>query len=176
MSAPEAKPVSAAPRPRVRVVGFGNPDAGDDAAGLMAVREVRARLHGTAGVDVVEAGPASKLLDLMDDVEAVVAVDAVRFPDGPHRPGKVVRAEAGPAGLPAELGAALSSHGLGLADSIAIAGALGTVPDVVFLGIEAEDVAMGKPPSQRVAAAIPELVGMIEREVRRLLDDEREKR
>jgi hydrogenase maturation protease len=166
VNAPEAR------RTRVRVVGFGNPDAGDDAAGLIAVREARARLRDVPGVEVLEAGPASKLLDLMDDVEAVVAVDAVRFADGPRRPGEVVRAEAGPAGLPAELGTAISSHGLGLAESIAIAGALGTVPDVVFLGIEADDVAMGRPPSQRVAAALPELVRLIECEVRRLLEDE----
>ena len=65
---------------RVRVIGCGNPEAGDDAVGLLAVRAARASLP--SSIDVVEAGLALRVLDLLDGVDAVVVVDAVRAPEG----------------------------------------------------------------------------------------------
>ncbi|MGE5225599.1 MAG: hydrogenase maturation protease [Planctomycetaceae bacterium] len=140
---------------RARVIGCGNPHAGDDAAGLLVAAALRDRVP--EGVEVVEAGPASRVLDLLDGVDVAIVVDAVRSPGGERAPGTLVRAEAGPDGLPASLRSSLSSHGLGVAEAVALAAALGRAPRVVVHGVEAADVGVGSPPSAPVAAALPRL-------------------
>jgi hydrogenase maturation protease len=133
---------------RVRLIGCGNPDAGDDAAGLEVVRRLRARVP--PAVDVVEAGPATRVLDLLDGVASVVVVDAVRGTDGRRSPGALVRLDGSPEALRSSLASSLSSHGIGLAEAVGVASALGTAPRVVFHGVEVQDVAIGAPLSAAV--------------------------
>jgi hydrogenase maturation protease len=144
---------------RVRVIGCGNLDAGDDALGILAVRAARERLPGD--VDVVEAGVAVRLLDLLDGVDAVVIVDAVRSHRPRRRIGTMVRAEASPRGLPAEIRGTMSSHGVGVADAVGLAGELGPLPRITFLGLEANGMEMGHGLSAGVAATMPALVDAI---------------
>ena len=148
---------------RVRVIGCGNPEAGDDAVGLLAVRALRGRVP--PEVEVVEAGPAVRVLDLLEGADTVIVVDAVRAPAGGRAHGTVLRAEAGADGLPAELRGSLSSHGLGLAEALGLAAALGRMPRVVFIGVEAADVTVGRPLSPPVASALPTLVDLVVAEV-----------
>jgi hydrogenase maturation protease len=150
---------------RVRVIGCGNPDAGDDAVGLLAVREARGSLP--RGVDVVEAGLALRILDLLDGVDAVVVVDAVRG-SFDRKPGALIRAEGGPDGLPAEIRSSVSSHGLGIPEAVALAGEVMPLPAVVFLGLEASDLEIGHALSPAVRAALPGLVEAIVAEVEEL--------
>ena len=147
----------------VRVVGVGSPGAGDDAAGVLAVRRVRAELE-RLGVEVVEIAAAAHLLDALQGVDAVLVVDAVRAPG--LRPGALVRVEAGPEGLPVELGGSLSSHGLGVAEAVALAAALPEPPRVVVLGVQVAEARAGAPVSDPVAAALPELAARVLAEAR----------
>ncbi|HTG47000.1 MAG TPA: hydrogenase maturation protease [Actinomycetota bacterium] len=140
----------------VRVIGCGNPDAGDDAAGLVAAEEVARRAPD--GVEVVLARDPLRLLDLLEGARRVIVVDAIRAPDGGRTPGAVIRAEAGPDGLPAAVRSSLSSHGLGIAETIGIAAAIGDAPPIVFHGVEAGNVRMGSAMSADVRAALPLLV------------------
>lgn len=156
---------------RVRVIGCGNPDAGDDALGLLAVRRVGERLGSKAGVECVEAGMAHRVIDLLEDISAAVIVDAVRTPDGSREPGTLVRVQVGAKEMPREVERALSSHGLGLGDSLGMAAVLGRTPRVVFLGLEVGNVEMGQPLSHEVHAALPGLAVVIENEVARLLNE-----
>jgi len=152
--------------PAIRVIAFGNPAAGDDAAGLIAVSWARKRLEAFSSVEVVEAGPGFRALDLLEGADAVVAVDAVQSPVGRRRPGRLVRGVATAEGFGADLTPALSSHGFGLAEAIGLATALGARTRVVFVGVEAGDVTMGRPLSAPVAASLPRMVEMILEEVR----------
>jgi hydrogenase maturation protease len=147
----------------VRVIGCGNPDAGDDALGLLAVRRARDRLP--PDVEVVEAAVALHVLDLLDGADAAVVVDAVRTPGGTRDPGTLVRAEATIDGLPVDVRSSLSSHGLGLAEAVGLAAAVGPVPRLVFLGLEVGDVRIGESLSPAVAEAMPELVDTLVAEV-----------
>jgi hydrogenase maturation protease len=149
----------------VRVIGCGNPDAGDDAVGLLAVREAREALEAIPGVEVVEAGTGLHVLDLLDDVDAVLVVDAVRSPSRSRPPGEIVRLEAGPDGLPTDVGSSLSSHGFGLGEALGLAATIGRAPRVVFLGAEAAEVQAGQPLSAAVSASLPDLVRRIVTEV-----------
>jgi hydrogenase maturation protease len=146
---------------RVRLIGCGNPDAGDDALGLIAVREARPLLAAEPDVEIVEARAALGVLDLLGGVDAVVVVDAVRDPSGRRPPGTLVRAEAGAEGLPAELRSSLSSHGLGVAEAVGLAAAVGDIPRVVFLGVEVAEVTAGAPLSPRVVAELPDLIDRV---------------
>ena len=135
------------------------------------MREASSALHASDGVEVIEAGPASKVLDLLDGADVVVLVDAVRTSGGGRQPGELVRAEAGPSGLPAAIGSSLSSHGFGVADAVALAATLGRMPRVVFLGIEAAGVTTGQGLSPEVEATLPQLVARIVTESAALAED-----
>jgi hydrogenase maturation protease len=158
----------------IRVIGCGNPEAGDDAAGLLATRLAKPALEGFPGVEVSEIGPAIRLLDLLDGIGSVVVIDAVRSPRGARAPGELVRFEVTTEGgvIPSSIGSSFSSHGLTLASSIGLAAALGLTPRLVFLGIEVGDVEAGHPLSDAVQAAIPLLVDRITTEVARLIGEE----
>ena len=153
---------------RVRVIGCGNPEAGDDAVGLLAVGLARHRLP--PEVEVVQAGMSLRVLDLLEDVDAVVIADAVRAPSGGREPGAIVRAVGDPDGLPVELRGSFSSHGLGLAEAVGLAGVMGALPHVVFLGVEAGDLTAGHGLSPAVASALPALVDALVEEVAALAE------
>ncbi len=153
---------------RVRVIGFGNRTAGDLAVGLIAAAWAREELRHDPSVEVIEASPGIRALNLFENAEAVVAVEAVH-PSGVQRqPGRLVRAVAGPDWPKADVSQARSSDGDGLAEVEALAAALGTGKPVVFVGVEVADMTRGRPLSAPVAAALPSLVGMIIVEVARL--------
>ncbi len=153
---------------RVRVIGCGNGDRGDDALGLIAVRALRRRLRDRNDVEVLEAATGLQVLDVLEGASAVIVVDAVHSPCA--RPsGAAIRVEAGPGGLPAELATSVSTHGLGVGEAIALAGALGRLPRTVFLGLQVTSVAPGGLLSIQVADAMPAFVDALEREVRSLL-------
>lgn len=143
------------------MIGCGAPEIGDDALGLLVVRDARDRLSAIPGVEVLEAVGPLDVVHLLEDVDAAIVVDAVRDPSGVRPPGTIVRAEAGPDGLPADVRSSLSSHGLGVAEAVGLAAALGPAPRVVLLGAEVGDLTAGHPLSPPVATILPELVEQV---------------
>lgn len=152
----------------VRVIGCGNPDAGDDAAGIVAIERAREALGTIPGVEVLPLVSPLDVVHHLDGADAVVVVDAIRTPGGARPPGTVMRAVAGPDGLPAEIRSSLSSHGFGLVEAFGLASAIGPLPEVVVVGVEAEQTAPGRPMSRAVRAALPHLTEAVVRETRSL--------
>ncbi len=73
--------------PRILVLGLGNDILGDDAAGLLAARRLRASLPET--VDVLEsAGGGLELLDLLEGYERALLLDSIVT--GQHPPGTIL--------------------------------------------------------------------------------------
>ncbi|MDR7418641.1 MAG: hydrogenase maturation protease [Armatimonadota bacterium] len=149
----------------VLVIGVGNPNRGDDAAGLVAARLARARLAGTAGVSVLECdGDPARLIDRWAGAHAVIVVDAVR--SGAER-GRLHCLNAAARVLPTNIRPA-SSHAFGVAEAIELARALGCLPPrLVVYGIEAGSCALGSAPSPEVAAAAATAARRIVRAARR---------
>lgn len=121
---------------KVRVIGVGGP-RGDDALGCWVADSLRGRwLPGEAEV-LSRDRPGLGLLEELEGLDAVVLVDAMRG--------------GGPAGCvrilaPEDLarGPTLSSHGLGIAASLALAEALGRrLPVVRLVGIEVAETRSG---------------------------------
>ncbi len=143
------------------VIGLGNDDRGDDAAGLEVVRALGGR---TLEFARVVEGPreATGLLDLWRGAERVIVVDAVR---SGRPPGSVVRVEVGPHGIPSSVRPS-STHGLSLAEAVGLGIALGAMPrSLVVYGVEAGDLAAGRGLSGSVARAVVETARRVADEV-----------
>lgn len=143
--------MSDGPGGRPLVVGVGNEIRGDDAVGRRVAQWLRARA--IPGVDVEELGQADMgLLERWRGLPIVVVADALR---GGRPPGTIVRLEVDGAGVPAELGVT-STHGLSIAQAVALGMALGRMPErLVLYGIEASAFTHGAGLSDAVARSVP---------------------
>ena len=148
---------------RTLVLGLGNEYAGDDAAGVLAVRALRAELAGDA--DVVESAASGlALLEVFAGYDRAVVVDSIHTGRSPA--GTITEA-----GL-AELGLARapSLHQAGIPELAAVARRLGMgFPDRTrVLAVEvAGPLMFGAPLSAPVAAAIAPLGRRVLEQIRR---------
>jgi len=142
---------------RFLVAGLGNEMRGDDAAGLLAVRALRA-LH-PRGVDVVEcSGDAAALAESMALYSRVVVVDAIAS-DKPSGTVLVLSPD------DATTRSSTSSHGLGLREALALAQTLGAHPSVSVFGIAGSQFRLGDAPSAGVVRAAAEVAVSIEEQL-----------
>jgi hydrogenase maturation protease len=145
-------------RPRIVVIGVGNPFRGDDGAGPEVARRVRAATP--SWVDVVEHdGEPAGLLDVWEGADLAVVVDAVR--SHPSSPGHVHRVlvEAS-MGVGAPSG--VSSHAGGPGDAVALARALDRLPArLVLYGIEGATFSAGLGLTPSVESSVTAVVARI---------------
>jgi hydrogenase maturation protease len=154
---------------RVHIVGVGSP-FGDDRAGWVATELLRTsplvaeEQAGAVAVSCCET-PASLLAQDYGDAEALVVVDAIRSGASPGTIRRLSGAELGQVQTP------WSSHGLHIAEALALGQAMHALPPQVLLfGIELESADTGgETLSDSVSHALPALVQDIEREVAALL-------
>ena len=102
---------------KIAVIGIGQSLRGDDAAGLNAIRQWQKKYPETASrpevrVDASEL-PGLALIDLLDDTDAAVIVDAVQ---SSAKPGTIHRIS--PDELSAFTPDAQSAHGWGVAETL----------------------------------------------------------
>jgi len=149
--------------PRVLVIGVGNEMRGDDAAGILTARLVRARVDPSRAAVLEQPGEALGLLDQWDGYAAAVIIDAV----GAGLPaGSLVRHDAGAAPLPAELRSSTSTHLVGVGDSIELARAIGRLPAAIVLhGVQGASFDTGAPVSGAVRGALGALAERVLLEV-----------
>ncbi len=141
------------PRPDL-IIGVGNADRGDDAAGLLVARRLR-----ELGFDTVEqSGEASALLDLWRDAHHVILVDAVVTG---AEPGAVFVWDARSQRLSRDA-FRCSTHNFGIADAVELGRMLDCLPPVVEIhGIEGAQFEMGAPLTAAVAEAVERIAGAI---------------
>lgn len=139
------------------VIGCGNLDRGDDAAGLLVARRLR-----EMGFEAAEhTGAATDLIELWRSAGAVIVIDAVMT--GAAAPG-AIHCWPTPEAFLAGQSPRGSTHLWGLADAIRLAAALGRLPqELVIYGIEGGRFGLGDAPGPEVAAAIDELARRIAR-------------
>lgn len=148
---------------RTLVLGLGNEYAGDDAAGVLAVRALRGELAGDA--DVVESAASGlALLEVFAGYDRAVVVDSIRTGRSPA--GTIIEASL------AELGLVIapSLHQAGIPELAAVARRLGMgFPGRTrVLAVEVTGpLTFGAPLSEPVAAAIAPLARRVVEQVRR---------
>ena len=129
------------------VIGCGNPDRGDDAAGILVARRLR-----ELGVDAREnRGDLVSLLDTWEGYEQAIIVDAVVTGADP---GAAIRFDARQRELPRGCFRS-STHQFGVSDAVELARLLDRLPPRLWIyGIEAAQFAPGSEPTPAVAAAV----------------------
>ena len=134
------------------VIGVGNDFAGDDAAGRLVARA----LERAEGVDVLEThGAAADIVTMMEGRDRVVIVDACT---SGAAPGTLHRLDAVAGDLPGWL-RSVSSHGIGVAEAVALARLLGTLPPRVEVwAIEGTAFCVGDAVGAEVQRAIDRIV------------------
>jgi hydrogenase maturation protease len=136
------------------VIGLGNELRGDDAAGILAARAVRERRPALEVHE--EQGNPSVLLDVWAGADRVVVVDAVRSGDPA---GTIHRFDSSTL---AGVRGSTSTHGVGLAEVVALARALDRLPRrLVVLAVEGRSFGAGAPLSDEVRASLPRLVDAV---------------
>ncbi len=145
---------------RVLVIGCGNPDRGDDAAGILVARRLRER-----GVGAREhSGDGLTLIDIWSQAEYVILVDTVvtGTPPGTIR---------GFLGADAVLvrSASTSSHSFGVASALELARALDRLPGALKMyGIEGCAFEPGTEAQPAVLTAVERVANLVLAEVQRL--------
>jgi hydrogenase maturation protease len=144
------------------VIGVGNACRGDDGVGLEVARRVASR-H-PAGAAVLQAiGEVSGLIEAWEGAERVVIIDASH---GAGTPGVVRRIDATRESVPASLGST-STHGLGVAEAVALARSLGRLPrSIVIYAVEGTEFGYGRGLSAEVEAALTGVVDAVVSEAR----------
>jgi hydrogenase maturation protease len=139
-------------RPRCVVLGVGNCDRGDDAAGPAVARALHGQLPG--GVAVIEgSGEATALIAHMDGAATAFLVDAC-VSGAP--PGTVHRIDASAVPVPERL-RGLTTHGFGVAAAVELARAIGQLPPrCIIYAIEGAGFETGAPLSPAAAAGAAE--------------------
>jgi hydrogenase maturation protease len=142
---------------RTLIIGVGNEDRGDDAAGRIVARNLMVRsLH---GVTVREhTGEGSSLLDWWTGYNRVIIIDAV---SAGTRPGTIFRIDAQADVVPRRFFNS-STHDFGVAEAIELARSLKRLPGTfIVYGIQAKDTAPRSGVSREVARATRETTAMI---------------
>ena len=148
-------------RPSRIVLGIGNPDRGDDAAGPAVARLLAGTLP--ADIEVAEhGGETAALLSRLDGVAEAYLVDACA---SGAPPGTVQRLDAATTPLPQGL-FGLSSHSFGLAEAVELGRALGQLPRrCIVYAIEGGAFEVGEPLSPAVEAAAAEVARRLRAEI-----------
>jgi hydrogenase maturation protease len=143
------------------VLGIGNAERGDDAAGRAVVRLLRASLPDDVEIAELE-GDAMELFARFEGADAVFLVDA-SWSGAPA--GTVRRLDVNATPLPQGL-FGVSTHGFGLAEAVELARALQQLPACcVVYAIEGASFETGAPLSQAVAAAIADVAARLRTEI-----------
>jgi hydrogenase maturation protease len=138
----------------VLILGYGNDNRCDDAAGLVAARRLR-----SMGFDAVELqGDAMELMEAWSGQPEAIVIDAVTTG---AQPGTITVWEPNRTSLPPDR-FPCSTHGLGLAEAVELARVLARLPGhLTIYGIEAGRFDRGGPLSPEVDEAVDQLVGQI---------------
>jgi hydrogenase maturation protease len=154
---------------KVAVIGIGQSLRGDDAVGLEAVRLWREKFPETASRPEVriEACELSglALLDLLQDVNAAILVDAIQ---GQSDPGTIHLLDEKQ--LSAFTSDAKSAHGWGIAETLQLGHELMLIKTrIKVIGIQVEQMTMGLGLSKAVKDAVPIVCNTIQEETNKLL-------
>jgi hydrogenase maturation protease len=156
-------PESKLSSPKILVAAIGNPDRADDGVGALVATRLAGRLP--PGVALVSRhGDILALVEDWSGFDMVVCIDAVAPME---MPGRIHRIDAGSGELPHGVSFG-SSHAFGLAEAIALAAVLGSLPGTVIVyAIEGASFEVGAGMTPEVTAAAADVADRVIDEVGR---------
>jgi hydrogenase maturation protease len=128
--------------PSIAVLGLGNTLMRDDGVGARVLDELARRFRLPPMVALIKSdAPMARLAAELEGVGHLIVVDAVR---GGRAPGTVYdMGRSGREQLASAGRSACSSHGMGLAELLALLTALGRCPEIRIIGVEIGVVEIG---------------------------------
>ena len=151
---------------KVVVIGIGQSLRGDDAVGLEAVRQWREKFPETANMPGVrvEASelPGLALLDLLEDVDAAILIDAIQSTSSPGTIHQLNEDELSTFGADSK-----NAHGWGVAETLHMGRLLDKINGIPIhlIGIEIKQTIMGQEISREIQDEIPAICDVIQAEV-----------
>jgi hydrogenase maturation protease len=143
------------------VLCVGNPDAGDDAAGIVVAQLLSRRNDCAHLVTCVCTGEATALMRAWTTFDDVAVVDACRGAGAPGSVHTFTPYEVDRYGA-VETRRYGSTHGMGVAAAVSLSRALGTLPcRLVIYAIEGRHFGMGNGLSPEVDHAVHEVVALL---------------
>ena len=148
----------------LRIIGCGNFDRGDDAAGLLVARRLHALGVETLGVEIIEqSGESFSLMDCWLGFEHVILVDATA-PRG--TPGQVQVWNTHADRLPEDV-FPCSTHAFGVREVVELARVMNRLPQTLLIyGIEGKQFDLGAPLSPEVEGAVESVAQQLRQQVR----------
>ena len=136
----------------LRIIGCGNFDRGDDAAGVLVARRLQTLGVGTLGVEITEqSGDSFSLMDCWLGSEHVILVDATA-PRG--TPGQIRDWNAHANTLPENV-FPCSTHAFGVREAVELARTVNRLPQTLLIyGIEGRQFSFGAPLSPEVERSV----------------------
>jgi hydrogenase maturation protease len=145
---------------KILVLGIGNIIIKDEGVGVYVAQRMQ-QMSLPPDVEVLDGGiKGLDLLDFIEDRKKVIVVDAVK---AGAPPGTLFRFT--DKDLADKKGMLRSAHGIDFSDVIAIAAFNGKKPDIVFLGIEPEDLSVGMELSPLIEENVPVLINLVMKEI-----------
>ncbi|MBN2242610.1 MAG: hydrogenase maturation protease [Acidobacteria bacterium] len=147
------------------VVGVGTPGSGDDEIGLALVRDLSRQAEYSGRCRLLECADAAMVASaLLDWQKPVVLVDAA---DMGLAPGEFRFFSDGNAALTVKAGS-VSSHGLGLAEGLALARALGHDRAIRIFGVQPFDVSPKQGLTREMSGLFPSILAALNKACSRL--------
>lgn len=147
----------------ILILGLGNALMRDDGFGVQTVAALGSRFRFPPEVKLLDGGTLGlDLLPHLENIDKLVIIDAL---DMQESPGRVFRLEGD--SVPRAFASKLSVHQMGIQDLLAVAELQGHLPGtLVVWGVQPESIEIGIDLTPAVAAALPEVLDGIARELR----------
>lgn len=141
------------------VIGIGNPERGDDAAGCCALKYLSTDNKLSDSCQFIEhSGEALALIEAWQDYRYAILIDAVR---ADLECGSIIKLNLIDEKLPEDIKIS-SSHLLGVYEAVELARTLKKLPDeLIFFGIQGDNFTLGTKPAQVITDNLPKLRNMI---------------
>jgi hydrogenase maturation protease len=140
------------------VVGVGNTLSRDEGVGCHVVHALKEM--SLPDVEIIDAGTCADALQLVEDTDKLVIVDAAR---GGGRPGQVYRFH--PEDIALEEKSFLSLHDMSLLDNLMLMKVWHKVGETVIIGVEPKELGWGLDLSTEVQENMPQIMDAVLAEV-----------
>ncbi|MBM3157857.1 MAG: hydrogenase maturation protease [Chloroflexi bacterium] len=138
---------------KIVVLGAGNELFKDEGIGVHVARILQEKLP-SSSIEVIEGGTSPDACYLLDGVDKLVIVDAVK---GGCEPGAIYRFT--PEQIVAEKGITTSIHQMGILENLSVMGLIGCKPkETVIIGVEPKELEPGLELSPELQGRMPKII------------------
>ncbi|MBI3584723.1 MAG: HyaD/HybD family hydrogenase maturation endopeptidase [Nitrospinae bacterium] len=148
---------------KILILGVGNILLKDDGVGVRVIEKLQRDYKFPSNVEIIDGGTASLgLLNLLDDVDCLIIVDALQ---GNDSPGSIYRFKF--EDLSANIPKKLSPHQIGILETLTVKRVLGKIPDTTIIAIQPKDcINWGMELTPEIENKIPDVVNLVINELR----------